>query len=357
MMMPLIKETCTKLLNYLEKNEDIPIELFPLANKITAENVASCAFGLEGNSFIRKDAEFIDICHQLIKPTAWNVLKGFMIFLCPSLAHLVKVRFFQKETVAYLRDIVEQTMKYRQEHNIQRNDFLDEMKRLKEKINDEKQFSFLDILGHAGGFLLDGILTSSSVMAYLIFSVANNPEIQEKLREEIQEMLQNNNQELSYENIHEMEYLECVFKESLRLHPPLMYMTRRVTKPYTMKPMREDDTGPCVQLEVGTPVMIPTYALHRNEKYFPEPEKFDPERFKRENKEKIVKNSFLPFSDGPRVCLGMKFGVLQTKMMLITILSNYRLRVNEKTRQPLEIDPTSFLNLPVGGHWVEFTRL
>lgn len=356
-MMPLIKETNTTLLNYMKKFEGVPVELDPLNNKITADNVASCAFGLEGGSFTQEKPRFVEFAKEPINPTTMNIIKGFMIFVCPSLARIIKVKFFRQETIDYLKGVIEQTMQYRKDNNVQRNDLLDEMKRIREKVNDDKVFSFFDILGHAGGFLLDGIVTSSITADHALYDIAKNADVQDKLRKEIENVLSKHNGELTYESIQEMEYLDCVLKESLRLHPPLMFMTKRVTKPYTMKPMREDNTGPQVELAVGTPVIIPLLALHLDELFFPEPEKFDAERWNRENKDKHVKNSYLPFSDGPRACLGMRFGVLQTKITLITIIQNYKISPSSKTKEPLDILPASFVNVPTGGHWVEFTKL
>lgn len=356
-MMPHVKETCIKLLEYLKERENIPIELDILNKRINAENVASCAFGLDGGSFIQEKAQFVEFANEPMQTTPMNGLKNLILLMCPSLSRVIKLSFYKKETVEYLHSIVEQTMKYRVENNIERNDFLDEMKRLRLKINDDKLFSFYDILGHAGAFLLDGVVTSSTTASYALYELAKHPDIQEKLREEIHQVLNNNMEELTYEKMQEMEYLDCVLNETMRQHPPLMFMTKRVTKPYTLGAMRDDNTGPRVELEVGTPVKISLLGLHMDEKYFPEPEKFDPDRFKPENKCKIPKNSFLPFGAGPRVCLGMRFALLQTKMTLITILYHYKLTLSAKTQEPLKIHPVSFINTAVGGYWVEFSKL
>lgn len=81
-------------------------------------------------------------------------------------------------------------------------------------------------------------------------------------------------------------------------------MQRLCTKPYTLPPA-SPGTKP-FEVPLGMTVIIPMYALHTDPKYFPEPEKFDPERFTDENKAKIIKGSYLAFGDGPRICLGIK---------------------------------------------------
>lgn len=88
--------------------------------------------------------------------------------------------------------------------------------------------------------------------------------------------------------------------EALRLHPAAMTTEKLCTKNYTIN---NDNHAP-VTIEVGTPIIIPTYALHRDEKHFKNPTKFDPERFAPENKNNITKCTFMPFGEGPRACLG-----------------------------------------------------
>lgn len=97
--------------------------------------------------------------------------------------------------------------------------------------------------------------------------------------------------------------LQCL--ESLRKHPPILFMSRICTEddkfPY---PERED--GNEITITKGTPVIIPVRAIHHDPKFYPEPDKFDPSRFNDESKESIPNCCFLGFGDGPRVCLGKK---------------------------------------------------
>jgi len=96
-------------------------------------------------------------------------------------------------------------------------------------------------------------------------------------------------------------------------------------------------------------VVIPTMGIHYDPQYFPEPEKFDPERFSEEAKSKRHHYVYLPFGEGPRICIGMRFGLLQTKVGLVSSLSKYEFRVCEETTVPMVFDPKSFLLCPLGG--------
>lgn len=93
-----------------------------------------------------------------------------------------------------------------------------------------------------------------------------------------------------------------MFLESLRLYPPALFLSKICTADYNLPPCTKSNNG--IKLEKDTPVVIPIYALHRDAKYFPNPEKFDPDRFSDSNKSNILKGSYLPFGEGGRLCLG-----------------------------------------------------
>lgn len=91
--------------------------------------------------------------------------------------------------------------------------------------------------------------------------------------------------------------------------------------------------------------------------YYPEPEKFMPERFDREHggvKAFRDKGVLLPFGDGPRMCLGMRFALMQAKAAIAEIIRNFEITVNTKTQNPLVIDPKEFVNVKAGGIWLDF---
>jgi cytochrome P450 len=84
------------------------------------------------------------------------------------------------------------------------------------------------------------------------------------------------------------------------MYPPAMFIPRQCTKPFRL----ETHSGAWFEVEAGTPVIIPVYALHYDPQYFRDPSTFDPDRFREENKKNRHKYAYLPFGDGPRICLG-----------------------------------------------------
>ncbi|CAL1289568.1 unnamed protein product [Larinioides sclopetarius] len=104
------------------------------------------------------------------------------------------------------------------------------------------------------------------------------------------------------------------------------------------------DTG--IIIPKGMVVFIPTYALHRDPKYFPEPEKFDPDRFLPEERAKRDPYVYMPFGSGPRLCIGMRFALTQIKTCLACVLSSFRILKCPETKVPLEFHLGPGLMIP-----------
>ncbi|PNF35806.1 Cytochrome P450 6k1 [Cryptotermes secundus] len=134
--------------------------------------------------------------------------------------------------------------------------------------------------------------------------------------------------------------------KTLRKYPPLPTISRKSSKPYKIP---ETD----IDLDTGTSVIIPVIGLHHDPKYYPDPDRFDPERFSEEEKQKRHHYVYLPFGEGPRICIGMRFGLMQTKVGLVSLLSKYQFSVSKKTPVPLVFDAKSFILAPVGGMWLK----
>lgn len=358
-MYVLVEDAAKKLVQYLEKEPEATkpdgLESRELFAKYATEVVASCAFGLEGKTFTDPDPMFRKMGRKIFEPTFTRVVSMYMLLLAPSLTKFLKIGFISKPICDYFLGIVKATIKYREENKIIRNDFLDFMIELKNKPGEYK-FTDLDITAQAVGFFTDGFETTSAVMSYTFYELAANPDVLKHLRNEIEDALAQNNGKLDFDSTQELKYLDAVINESLRMHPPGPFLQRMCTKTFKFPPPRGFGTGDEVEIEVGTPIMIPVYGLHYNPQYFKDPHVFNPDRFLPENKDEIVKGAFLPFGEGGRSCHGQRFALMQIKVVIVHILLNYDIKVSKKTMLPLEIDPKYLIPHAKGGLWLNFYK-
>lgn len=125
-------------------------------------------------------------------------------------------------------------------------------------------------------------------------------------------------------------YLDAVVKESMRKYPPVKRLERRVE-------VEEYQLGN-VLLKKDQLVEIPCLAVHRSEEYYPEPEVFNPDRFMPENKHLLVPYTYLPFGQGPRNCVGMRFAYQEIKILLAQLIRQFKFSRTELTPTELEFE-------------------
>lgn len=152
-------------------------------------------------------------------------------------------------------------------------------------------------------FFLAGFEATSTTLSFLSYLLATHRDVQEKLQKEVDEVLLNSDRNSTYEELLKMKYLDQVISETLRMYPTAYILTRVNTKTYTIPAQQLNETN--LTLDPGTTVTLPIIGLHMDPEYFPNPNKFNPDRFSDVNKAKIVPGSFMPFGSGPRNCIGM----------------------------------------------------
>ncbi|KAI8127249.1 putative cytochrome P450 4aa1 [Lucilia cuprina] len=175
-------------------------------------------------------------------------------------------------------------------------------------------FTEEDIVNEACTFMLAGQDSVGAAVAFTIFLLAQNEECQEKCADELERIFGNDQRAPSMQDLRDMRYMEMCIKESLRLYPSVPLIARK---------LGEDVRLAKYTLPAGSNVFICPYATHRLEHIYPEPEKFDPERFSPENSEKRHPYAFLPFSAGPRYCIGNRFAIMEMKTVISRLLRSY----------------------------------
>uniref|UniRef100_A0A2A4IZA0 Cytochrome P450 n=1 Tax=Heliothis virescens TaxID=7102 RepID=A0A2A4IZA0_HELVI len=155
---------------------------------------------------------------------------------------------------------------------------------------------------------------TAKISSFLILMMAYHPKCQEKLYEEIKRVIGDEDRYVTDDDFKQMPYLEMVFKEVLRLFPIGAILQRT---------LNEDITVGDYTLPAGCSLVAPIYHLHRDPRFWTDPEHFDPERFNPDNVKKRNPNAYIPFSLGPMDCLGRYFGTKLVKTVCVRVLREF----------------------------------
>ncbi|KAF2879260.1 hypothetical protein ILUMI_26906 [Ignelater luminosus] len=354
MMFPIMIECTKQLLDAMDEfyTKKQAVDVKSILSSFTTDIIGSCAFGLECNSFTDANSKFIEYGKRMFTSISKSqTLSQVIVLASPDLGRRLGIVITPREISDFFINIVRETIEYRRKANVVRKDFLQILMDLQDTDkNTEGALTIEEVAAQAFVFFLAGYETSSSTMSFCLFELALNANIQEKVRNEIFNTLKGYNGEITYEAITDLKYLGQVVDETLRKYPPASVIPRTCTEDYNIP-----ETN--VVIEKGTRLFIPIYALHHDEEYYPNPDVFDPDRFSEENRNKRHPFTYMPFGEGPRICIGLRFGLIQTKIGLVTLLKNYRFSVSTRTKIPLEIDPTNLVLSPKDGIWLELERL
>ncbi|XP_046569379.1 cytochrome P450 4V2-like [Haliotis rubra] len=187
--------------------------------------------------------------------------------------------------------------------------------------NDGVTLSDDDIREEVDTFMFEGHDTTAAAMNWAVFLISSNTRIQQKVHEELDSVFGDSEEPATMENLKDLKYLECCIKEALRLYPSVPSFARTLTK--------DADIGGLV-IPKDASVVLLTSALHRDPRYFPDPEVFNPDRFLPENVKNRHPYTYVPFSAGMRNCIGQKFALLEEKVILSTIFRNFTVRSHQK---------------------------
>ncbi|XP_072749237.1 cytochrome P450 9e2-like [Anoplolepis gracilipes] len=351
-MFKLMSDCGADFVNYLSQlpAEKKEMEMKDIFTRYTNDVIATCAFGISVNSMRNPENEFYVYGKEATNFNTLALLKFYIFRSLPWLARILRLKFVREKIANFFRDLVKTTIKTRDENGIIRPDMLQLMMENRGKDN-KTELTIDDMVAQAFIFFFGGFDSSSQLMCFAAHEIAINQDIQEKLQNEIDEVLEKTNGQAPYEAINSMEYLNAVIDEALRKYPIGLALDRLCLRDFELPP-----TLPGMKpftIKKGHSVWIPVYGLHHDPRYFEEPEKFDPERFRGERKKSSLNcGAYLPFGLGPRMCIGNRFALLETKVLLFHLLARCDLKPCEKTSIPLKIAKDGFNLKPEGGFWL-----
>ncbi|XP_068743942.1 cytochrome P450 4c21-like isoform X1 [Montipora capricornis] len=325
--------------NQLKKHEhSIDIELLDDLSHLTLDVIGQTAFGYNFNTILAGESKvsraFATVSHALdFKYLICKFLIPYFDYL--PLAVNKKLQIAKEISDDIVLKVIQERRRQKREGSYSpvNKDLLDLLMDMYDEETDSRM-SDEELRSQVFTFILAGNETTSVSMAWTLYELAKNPQIQETLRMEIEAAFPDE-EELTWEKLDKLQYLENVVKESLRLHPP-GDITARVA-------LLDVEIGGYF-VPAGTYIILPIDAMQRCSSFWPDSEKFNPKRFE-ENDEQSSTHSYtyFPFGCGPRKCIGYKFALMEMKVVIATLVKKFSFsevpgcvvkEVNKGTTQP-----------------------
>ncbi len=311
--------------SYAAKGEaiDLSSEMIQLTYQIVSRALFSIPAG-EGSKIIGQALR--EVLHD-VERRAHSVFSLPLVF--PTVRNL-KVR----RALATIKDTAASIIKERRSDPGSRGDLLS---MLMEARDEETGAGMTDVqlLDEVVTILMAGHETTANALSWTWFLLDRHPEVGRRLRAELDEAL--GNRAPGLEDFSNLQYAGRIIDESMRLYPPVWWLDRRV--------MEDTEIGGYL-IPKKSIVVVSPFILHRHPDYWEEPERFDPERFRPESTAKRHPFTYLPFSLGPRQCIGNNFALLEARLIFACVAQRYQVRL--LPGHPIEMDPSIVLRPKYG---------
>ena len=225
-----------------------------------------------------------------------------------------------------------------------RRPFMDVL--IHEHLQNPTVFTEANIREEVDTFMFEGHDTTGWGVTWALYLVGLHPEVQQKCHEELDEIFGSDpDREVTLDDLRVMKYLECVIKESQRLYPSVPLFGRTASESFQL-PVGHHPNDPkpdqTVLIEKGTQVVVMAYHVHRCADHWIDPETFNPDRFLPANSKKRHPYSYIPFSAGPRNCIGQKFAMNEEKSLMTAILRKFKITSLDE-RDVIKTNPVMIL--------------
>ncbi len=358
---PLVAEQIEKFLGWVEKREDTAMNVYAWYRMLSLDIVSSLLMG-QAVGALESDTEHEYLSnldnHLIISGVRWQ-LPWLLPFT--SWIPIKRWQFFltsQKRLYEYgKRSFDDYIARYGRDGK--RNDLL---KRILNGDNTVKPLTDEEICAEVGSQMIGGTDTTSVTLTYTSWELAKQPALQEKMRQEFRKAGFNaEGNVLKYSALEELPLLNAVVMEGLRLHPAAPASLPRVVpkggmvisgirvpedvRPLTHTNMQERSraTDPFPQ----TTVSMMNYSTHHHAEYFPAPFEFNPDRWLNPTPE--MKEAYMPFSRGSRMCIGIHLATMELKMILASVVNSWELSPGERTTDDIMSITDHFVMMPKGG--------
>lgn len=320
-----------------EKNNQL-VEISELVTLCTLDIVGDSAMGIQLNAQVHSDNMYVRAVKDITTATIQWFVNPWYWF--PPIFNLSQLGKKRRRDIKFVHDFARKVIKNKKEklmEQLEENQSLDNFQESKEVLGIKKRRAFLDLLVYhhltdgslteddireeVDTFMFEGHDTTSMGITWTLYLLGLHQDIQENVYQELYSIFSRDiNRSINMEDLKNMKYLERVIKEALRLYPSVPYILRRNSE--------ELKIGEYI-IPRNSSLLLYIYGIHHNSEVFENPEVFDPGRFLPENCENRHPFAYLPFSAGPRNCIGQRFAMMVVKTVCANILRNFEIRSAE----------------------------
>ncbi|XP_077566340.1 cytochrome P450 4F3 [Stigmatopora nigra] len=300
------------------------IEIFDHVTLMTLDSLLKCAFSYNSNcqeSSSEYVSAIVELSDHIIERRQnilhhwdwiyWKTQQGKRFKKALNVVHS-----FTSKVVQRRRALLDQISSESTLTPQRKRDFVDII--LLSKDEDGRGLTDEEIEAEANTFMFAGHDTTASAICWTLYNLANHAHFQEKCREEVSELMkEREGQQIEWDDLSNLPFTTMCIREALRLHSPVQAVTRKYTQDI---PLPGDRTVPN-----GAICLVSIYGTHHNPAVWTNPHEFDPQRFDPTNLEGRSSHAFIPFSSGPRNCIGQKFALAELRVVVSLTLLRFRL--------------------------------
>ncbi|XP_051284374.1 cytochrome P450 4F3 [Dicentrarchus labrax] len=336
------------------------LEMFDHITLMTLDSLLKCAFSYNSNcqqstsEYVSAIVELSDLIIDRRQKILhhwdwiyWKTKQGKRFKKALSIVHR-----FTREVVQKRRALISQQRETETTAPQKKKDFVDII--LLSRDEDGQGLTDEEIQAEANTFMFAGHDTTASAICWTLYNLARHDQYQEKCRQEVMELMEGRDRhEIEWEDLSNLPFTTMCIRESLRLHSPVQAVTRKYTQDMTLP-------GDCT-VPKGAICLVSIYGTHHNPTVWTNPHEFHPLRFDPTNKKGLAAHAFIPFSSGPRNCIGQKFALAELRVVVALTLLRFRLTLGVNP----EVGPSSgeVRRLPQlvlraeGGMWLQVEPL
>ncbi|CAG9855799.1 unnamed protein product [Phyllotreta striolata] len=314
------KDNSNKIVASLEQEaaKEKPIDVGPFLAKFAADVIAESSFGSKLGIQEGHNPGYLESLDKVLKLIS---MRNFSLWKWNDMLYKLFAKEYSEQSrcIGIVDSVAQKIIENKREDiDPDSQTRMNTKKRsvLIEALMEHPDITNEDVHEEVNNFMFAGYDTTSTSLSFLLYELSRHQDIQEKLYQEIMFHIDGDIGNLDVERLQKMNYLDLVLKESLRHRTTVSAIERLIT---------EDAKFGDTVYPSGTVFVILLHWLHNNPAYYDHPEKFDPERFNVENSSKRHRFAYIPFSAGPRNCIGQKYAILEVKTVIAKILFEFQI--------------------------------